>query len=63
MLQPSQVNRRNATPSEALRRYIELHPEWDDTLILIARETDGHELAIWTVGDLRRAEQHPTQLA
>ena len=62
---PSQVDPRHATretPPEQLRRYIKRHPEWPETLILIARETDGHALTIWTVADLRRAEQYPEQL-
>jgi hypothetical protein len=61
-LQPRQDREDAArgTP-DALREYIQRHPEWDDKLILIAREADDHELTIWTVGDVRLAKQDPVQ--
>jgi hypothetical protein len=63
MIEPTEV----ATPSdgvetdedlrEELRRYVDRHPKLPEDFILIARQREGLDVTIWTVGDV--AEESP----
>jgi hypothetical protein len=61
MIEPTEAT---ATPSEAepeedlleeLRRYVDRHPKLPEDFILIARQREGLDVTIWTVGDVAEA--------
>jgi hypothetical protein len=58
MIEPTEVA---STPSddlddedlrEELRRYVDRHPKLPEDFILIARQREGLDVTIWTVGDV-----------
>ena len=40
---------------EELRRYVDRHPKLPEDFILIARQREGLDVTIWTVGDVAEA--------